>query len=309
MKNIDIGKYVKDYEERKIIIEEIAKKEEVSIRTIASKLDKYYEKQGIQPKKFSIGPRKKAENIEKYVEDYEKGTIHPWQIAAKEGVSEATIITRLKEYYAIQGKQLPKPKRENVRKKVNIEKYVEDYEKGTMHPSQIAVKEGVCEATIINRLKEYYATRGKQMPKSKRKTVKKQIDIGKYIKEFEEGKILLEEIAIKENVSCYIAKKRFEEYYCKKGLKAPKSLYRTRKQINNNKKYEKLSDVNHTNKSETTVEKQISKSAINTIKTFLKRGLTKEEIKSIAEKRRIIIPDELFEQISKDVEYIKEEER
>ena len=63
-KKIDIAKYIKDYENGLLSVEEIAKKENTSKVTINIRINKYYEEIGKSRKKIS---KEKIIDMEKYI--------------------------------------------------------------------------------------------------------------------------------------------------------------------------------------------------------------------------------------------------
>jgi len=102
MEKNNIEKYIKDYEERKITVEEIASIENESKSTIYRRINVYYMRNKlINP----LGHKKQDVKIEKYIVDYEAGNITVNDIAAKEGLSYYTINRRIAEFYEALGKE------------------------------------------------------------------------------------------------------------------------------------------------------------------------------------------------------------
>ena len=105
-------------------------------------------------------------NIEKYIEDYEKGTLLINQIARLEHSNYNTIDYCINKYYQKIGKERVKPKIKNIgeknRKNIDIEKYIKDYESGKISIPEIAQIEDVHPNTINSRVNEYYEKKGKK---------------------------------------------------------------------------------------------------------------------------------------------------
>lgn len=304
-KDINIENYIKDYEDRKITIEQIANKEGVSTATIRNRLNDYYNKIGkerpirirknnIKDNKENCGEGKKKEpkpitrkniDIEKYIEDFENEKITVNQIAMQENVSNPIIYKKLDEYYAKIGKERPRHKKTSPKvsymnltakdkktkriinnkgkKNIDIESYIDDYEKQRKTIEEIANAENVSVSTINKRVNEYYEKIGKERPKNYELY---NINIDKYIEAFEEGKVTISQIAKNENVSHDVINTRIKKYYDKKGKKVPK--------IGASK------DV---------------------IKPFLKRGMTREQIRKYALQRNVIILDSNFEKAEEEI--------
>lgn len=304
-KDINIEKYIKDYENEKITVEQIADKEGVSTTTIRNRMNDYYNKIGkenpMKSRKKSIkdnredyGEGKKTELkpvtkknicIGKYLEDFENGKITVNQIARQEDVSNTTIYKRLDEYYAERGKERPKIKKtsSNVvymnltykskktkriinhkgKKNIDIESYIYDYEKRNITIEEIANKENVSVSTINKRVNEYYEKNGKERPKNHELY---NINIDNYIEDFEAGKVTISQIAENENVSNDVINTRIKKYYKEKGRNVPKI--------------------------------GVPK---DTIKTFLKRGMTREQIRKSALQRNVIILDSEFEKVEEEI--------
>lgn len=227
MKEVNIGKYIEDYELRRITISEIAVKEKVSIPTVKNRLDKYYEQSENERPDFEEIRKRQIEIIKKYIKDYEDRKISAQEIADKERFGYKTVLERIHEYYEA---------------------------KGTERPS----------------------FRGAR---------RKNIDVEKYIKEYEQNNISITEIRKKEGVSFGVVKKNIDIHL-------------------NNQCEDKTSDTNNTQ-----IRRKISGATRRIIKDFIKRGLSKEEIRESAEKRNIFISDELFDQLYKEIEDREGEQR
>lgn len=209
-------------------------------------------------------------DIEKYIEQFERREMSLSAIARKENVSEVTINKRINEYYEKKGKERPKFKWKKILK-IDIEKYIERYEKKEITVYKIAQDEKVSRDTITRRIEEYYEQKGIEREEKEEKEEKEEINIQQYISEYEKGKITIKEIADKESVCINIAKEKLKQYYNGRGKKPPRAGM-----------------------------------SINLLKYFLEKGMSKEEIRKEAFKRNIVIPDEYFkkaeEKISKEEE-------
>lgn len=148
-------------------------------------------------------------------------------------------------------------------KKINIENYINKYERRTITLKEIAKQEGVSAFTINRRINDYYKKKEKERPKLQ--GIKgREIDIEKYIPDYESGKLKETQIAEKLGVGIYIVSNRIEKYYANKGQKKPKigvSIY--------------------------------------VLEGLLKKGMTREQIREEAKKRNILIPDKYFDTAEK----------
>lgn len=270
MKNIDID--IEKYNNGKFTIKEIAKIEDVSTNTIYRRIHKYYGAN--TQKEFKIREHRKDINIEKYIEDYEKGTLSIAQIAKLEKSTYSTIDFHINKYYKKIGKERAKQKRKRNggknKKDIDLRKYIEGYESQKLSIDEIAKMEKIHPNTLRSKLDAYYENIGKKRPSFKKEPKQKKVDIEKYIQDYEDGKILLQEIADAESKSSSAIKKNIQNYYKKMGKKAPKI--------------------------------GVTKDALT---YFIKIGMTKEQIRENAAKRNILIPDKYFEDAYKE---LKEQE-
>lgn len=362
-KEIPIENYIEEYEEGKIAVEEIAKKYEVSNTTINIRINEYYKSKGKErPQVKRTSKTKKDINIENYIKDYEDKKIIVEQIAIKEGVSTTTIRNRLNDYYNKIGKENPiriskknikddredfgegkKPEPKSItRRNIDIEKYIEDFENEKITVNQIAMQENVSNTTIYKKLDEYYAKIGKERPRHKKTSSnffnmnltskdektkriinhngKKNIDIESYIYDYEKRNITIEEIANKENVSVSTINKRVNEYYEKNGKERPKNYELYNINIDN---YIEAFEAGKVTVSQIAENENVSNAVINTrikkyydergkkvpkigapkdaIKLFLKMGMTREQIRQSALQRNVIILDSDFEKAEEEI--------
>lgn len=196
-------------------------------------------------------------DIEQYISDYEKRKITATQIAALEGVSITTINNRIDEYYMERKKERPKFAR-SVSKTINIEKYISDYENGKITVQEIAEREDLCISSTNAKINEYYLKRKKKRPRVREEKTK--INIEQYISDYEKGIIMVDEIAKLEGISHSVANAQINKYYKRMGKKRP----------------------------------QIG-APIEVLAYYLKKGMTRDEIRKVAKKRNILIPDSFFE--------------
>lgn len=250
MQYSDIIKYIPKYERGEVTIEQITSYENSTVKQVEYMINRYYRNKmlkqkgtfnGIKRRKRSFN--KKEIPIENYIEGYEEGEIAVEEIAKKYEVSSATINIRINEYYKSKGKERPQVKRKSKTKKdINIENYIKHYEDRKITVEQIANKEGVSTTTIRNRLNDYYNKIGKENPirirknnikdnkencgegkkKEPKPITRKNIDIEKYIEDFENERITVNQIAMQENVSNPTIYKRLDEYYTERGKERPR---------------------------------------------------------------------------------------
>ena len=261
-KKINIEKYIKDYEEKKITVKKISTLENVSITTVHQRINEYYEKNGTK--------RRHKTDIEKYIKDYEEGKITIKEIANQENVCERTIMRRIDEYYSEKGIEKLEIRKQSRRLNINIEKYIKDYEEGKITKKEIANQENVCESTIKRRIDEYYSEKGIERPDFRKRIINSsKIDITKHIDEYERGEITVKDIAKVENVSSSTIFKLLQEYYSNQGKNRPKFNV-----------------------------------PISVLRDFLKRGMSEDAIREVALRRNIIIKDEDFELAKKTLNFV-----
>lgn len=203
-KKIDIAKYIKDYENGLLSVEEIAKKENTSKVTINIRINKYYEEIGKSRKKIS---KEKIIDMEKYIKDYEAGLLSVKEIAKRENTTTVTINVKMNEYYRKNGKRRPVLKR---KREIDIEKYIKDYEEGKITIEKMAKLEGISRNTMNKILCEYYIECGREKPKLNQRM---DIKIEKYIEDYENRRITVSEIAEKENASISTISSKIKKYY------------------------------------------------------------------------------------------------
>jgi len=220
-------------------------------------------------------PTRRKLEIEKYIKDYENGMIPAWQIAIKEGSNESKVRRAIKEYYDKQGKEVPKVVSRYRIKEFDIEKYIEDYENGKISISKIAEIEKTDRMRVSRKINEYYDSNELIKPENIPSVNKKNIDIEAYIEDINKKNTTIKQIAELENTSSTTIYKRVNDYNREKGIIKNQKMSRS--------------------------SGGISKTVKTTIKEFLKRGLNKEEIAKIALKRNIVIPDEVFDDLLKEM--------
>lgn len=164
-KEIDIEKYIKDYEEGKITIEKMAKLEGISRNTMNKILCEYYIECGREKPKLN---QRMDIKIEKYIEDYENRRITVSEIAEKENASISTISSKIKKYYNLRREQKLKTVKKS--KSDLIEKYIEDLENGKITPKELAEKLLVSQSSINMLIREFYKSKNRTEPKYRRFT-------------------------------------------------------------------------------------------------------------------------------------------
>ena len=219
--------------------------------------------------------------IDEIVKKWKQGATQK-ELAKEYGVARTTIDKRISEYYKREGKQRPK-KELNPKIELPIEKIVEKWKQGATQ-KELAKEYGVSTQTINNRISEYYEKEGKQKTKPKRKSkLKIELPIDEIVEKWEQGNTLIE-LTKEYGVSYRTIQSRISQYYDK------------------NEDNEKI-------KKDEKKLKVMKSSSI--IAEYLKKGLTIEQIESIALKQNIIIPQKVIEkaiQRNEQLEKNKEEE-
>lgn len=162
-KTISIEKYIPMFEKREISLWEIARREDSSVTTITKKVDEYYESTGKKRPKFKGGRKKVEIDIEKYRKMYEERKITLREIAEEEHTSISIVERRLQEYYEKEEKKSPKFKNEY--KEIDIEQYINEFEKGKITVKEISDKEETSIESTKKQIKKYYNKKGKKAPK------------------------------------------------------------------------------------------------------------------------------------------------
>lgn len=236
-------KIEKDFPRIKLPVEEIVKKYEdgtsplniskeynVARTTILNRLNEYYQKEGREKpkvkyknhndkerKQINSNTRRKQLPIEQIITEYENGEKQAY-LAKKYGVSQGTILIRIKEYYEDIGKE--RPKRRRARVKLPIEDIIEKY-KSEISQRELAQEYGVSSTTIRNKMKKYYEENGEEKPKKDLTKIK--LPIEDIIKKYESG---INELTLAEeyNVAHSTISKRMAKFYNENGRKTPRIL-------------------------------------------------------------------------------------
>lgn len=103
---IDIEKYIKMHEERKITLRKIAEKENASVSVVERRIQEYYEKEGKKKPQFKA--EYKEIDVEQYIDEFEEGKITVKEISDKEKISVDRTKKQIKKYYEKKGKKAPK---------------------------------------------------------------------------------------------------------------------------------------------------------------------------------------------------------
>lgn len=159
---LPIEEIAKKYE-KGISTQKLATEYETSYFTIYSRLKRYYEEKGVEKPVIRKKSTKIELPIEEIVEKYE-AKISVEDLATEYNVSRTTINVRLRQYY--EEKQLKRPVIKECCKKIElpIEEIVEKYEAG-INEEDLATEYGVSCGLINKRLKEYYKSKGKIVPR------------------------------------------------------------------------------------------------------------------------------------------------
>ena len=157
------------------------------------------------------------------------------------------------------------------RKKIElpIEEIVKKWEQGVTQ-KELSKEYGVSRVTINKRISEYYEKEEKGKPKQRI-----ELPIEEIVKKWERG-ITQKELSKRYGVSKSTINKRISKYYQKKKRK----------------------------KNEEKKAKILRNSSI--IVEYLRKGLTIEQIESIASKQNIIVPQEVKEKAIQKIEQLKE---
>ncbi len=162
------------------------------------------------------------------------------------------------------------------RKKINlpIEEIVEKWEQGARY-KELSKEYGVSERTVSIRISEYYAKEGKEKPKRQSKP-KPRINllIEEIVEKWEQG-ATYKELSKEYGVSRHLISERICEYYEKKR--------------DNEKKFKVLKSS-------------------SVIVEYLRKGLTIEQIESIALKQHIIVPQKVIKKANQKIEQLKANE-
>ena len=318
---------------------ELAKEYGVARTTIDKRISEYYKREGKQRPKKELNPKIELP-IEKIVEKWKQGATQK-ELAKEYGVSTQTINNRISEYYEKEGKQKTKPKRKSKLKiELPIDEIVEKWEQGNTL-IELTKEYGVSYRTIRNRISEYYEKEGKQKTKPKRKSkLKIELPIDEIVEKWEQGNTLIE-LTKEYGVSYRTIRNRISEYYEKEGKQKtkPKRKSKPKKELPIDEiveKWEKgvtqreltkeygvsyrtiqsrISQYYDKNEDNEKIKKDEKKLKVmkssSIIAEYLKKGLTIEQIESIALKQNIVIPQKVIEkaiQRNEQLEKNKEEE-
>lgn len=268
-KYIDISKYIEKLKNGRITKAEIARETGLSVYIVNQRVKEYLEENNEERINFRKVITKV--DISKYIEDLKVGKITQAEIRRKEGVSRTIVIARIKDYYDEIGEQRPSFKmgrkkstpKKTTRKPLNVEDYIEDYSIGFITQSGIAKKAGITISGVSRAISRYYVRKIGENNLSKSTT----FDINTYIYEYEIGAITPHQIAIREKIDIKKVNTEIENYYRNQNKKPPK--YGVPESV---------------------------------ILEYLEKGLSKEQIKAVATKKNIIIPDAAFERMAKKLE-------
>ncbi len=259
--------------------------------------------------------RKKIElPIEEIVKKWEQGVTQK-ELSKEYGVSDVTIRKRISEYYEKEEKEKPKKRIE-----LPIEEIVKKWEQGVTQ-KELSKEYGVSDVTISKRISEYYE-------KEEKKKTKQRIElqIKEIVKKWEQG-TTQEKLSKEYGVSGFTISKRISEYYEKEEKEKPKQRIElpieeivkkwergiTQKELSKrygvskstiSKRISKYYQKKKRKKNEEKKAKILRNSSI--IVEYLRKGLTIEQIESIASKQNIIVPQEVKEKAIQKIEQLKE---
>ena len=294
---------------------DLSKEYGVSLSTIQYRISKYYEKEGKEK------PKRRVElPIEEIVEKWEKGATYE-DFSKEYGVSEHTISKKITEYYEKEGKE--KPKRQS-KQRINlpIEEIVKKWEKGAIQ-KDLSKEYGASRYTINKKISEYYEKEGKEKPERK-----VELPIEEIVEKWEKG-VTQKELSKEYGVSVCIINNRITEYYAKEGKERPKRQSKPKQRINLpieeiveklekgvmqkelSKEYgvpqrcisERICEYYEEKKDNEKKFKVLKSSVV--IVEYLRKGLTIEQIESIALKQHIIVPQKVIEKANQQIEQLK----
>ena len=252
--------------------------------------------------------------IEEIVKKWEKGATYK-ELSKEYGVSLSTIKYRISKYYEKEGKE--KPKR---RVELPIEEIVEKWEKSATY-EELSKEYGVSLSTIKYRISKYYEKEGKEKPKRQSKQ-RINLPIEEIVKKWEKGAIQ-RDLSKEYGASRYTINKKISKYYEKEGKEKPKRRVElpieeiveklekgvTQKELS--KEYgvpqrcisERICEYYEEKKDNEKKFKVLKSSSI--IVEYLRKGLTIEQIESIALKQHIIVPQKVIEKANQQIEQLK----
>ena len=254
--------------------------------------------------------------IEEIVEKWEKGATYKG-LSKEYGVSLSTIQYRISKYYEKEGKE--KPKR---RVELQIEEIVKKWERGPTQ-KELSKEYGISEPTISKKITEYYEKEGKEKPERK-----VELPIEEIVEKWEKG-VTQKELSKEYGVSVCIINNRITEYYAKEGKERPKRQSKPKQRINLpieeiveklekgvmqkelSKEYgvpqrcisERICEYYEEKKDNEKKFKVLKSSVV--IVEYLRKGLTIEQIESIALKQHIIVPQKVIEKANQQIEQLK----
>ena len=295
--------------------EDFSKEYGVSEHTISKKITEYYEKEGKEKPKRQSKQRINLP-IEEIVKKWEKGAIQK-DLSKEYGASRYTINKKISEYYEKEGKE--KPKR---RVELQIEEIVKKWERGPTQ-KELSKEYGISEPTISKKITEYYEKEGKEKPERK-----VELPIEEIVEKWEKG-VTQKELSKEYGVSVCIINNRITEYYAKEGKERPKRQSKPKQRINLpieeiveklekgvmqkelSKEYgvpqrcisERICEYYEEKKDNEKKFKVLKSSVV--IVEYLRKGLTIEQIESIALKQHIIVPQKVIEKANQQIEQLK----
>ena len=305
---LPIEEIVKKWEQG-VTQKELSKEYGVSDVTISKRISEYYEKEEKEK------PKKRIElPIEEIVKKWEQGVTQK-ELSKEYGVSDVTISKRISEYYEKEEKEKPKKRIE-----LPIEEIVKKWEQGVTQ-KELSKEYGVSDVTISKRISEYYEKEEKEKPKKRI-----ELPIEEIVKKWEQG-VTQKELSKEYGVSDVTISKRISEYYEKEEKEKPKKRIElpieeivkkwergiTQKELSKrygvskstiNKRISKYYQKKKRKKNEEKKAKILRNSSI--IVEYLRKGLTIEQIESIASKQNIIVPQEVKEKAIQKIEQLKE---
>ena len=305
---LPIEEIVKKWEQG-VTQKELSKEYGVSDVTIRKRISEYYEKEEKEK------PKQRIElQIKEIVKRWEQGTTQK-KLSKEYGVSRVTISKRISEYYEKEKKEKPKQRIE-----LQIEEIVKKWEQGITQ-EKLSKEYGVSEYIIRKRISEYYEKEEKEKPKQKI-----ELPIEEIVKKWEQG-VTQKELSKEYGVSEALIGRRISEYYEKEEKGKPKQRIElpieeivkkwergiTQKELSKrygvskstiSKRISKYYQKKKRKKNEEKKAKILRNSSI--IVEYLRKGLTIEQIESIASKQNIIVPQEVKEKAIQKIEQLKE---
>lgn len=253
----------------------------VSGQTIYLRIKEYYRETGKEE------PMRKKTHLRinipiKEIVEKRKNGVTLKNLAEEYNVSRGTIYLRIKEYYEETGHKTSRRTQE-----LPIKEIVDKWENGVTQ-KELAGKYGVSKGIISSRIKEYYVREGKQISSRKR-----ELPIEEIVTKWENG-LTQKQIGEEYGVLPQSISHRIREYYKQTGKQKPeRKIKQVKKEIAVDEYYQDDEKFNG--------KARVLRS-FGVVVEYLKKGLTPEQIKEIAGRKNITIPEEIMQKAMAKVE-------